>query len=136
MLRASIYIIRSRHLIWRRTLLYLLNIFKSKVRCVANKVQTRLLVEIFFFQKFFGWSHQRILCCIFRPALLCCALQMLVEILVFNNSCAKRWKMQKVRNLLQNLAKKLFFKFAPKCWSKILFPEKNRFHPFLLKKVF
>ena len=28
---------------------------------------------------------------------------------------------KKVTNLVQNLAKKLNFKFAPKCWSTVLF---------------
>ena len=31
--------------------------------------------------------------------------------------------MQKTTNLLQNLAKNLFFKFAPKCWSNVLLPD-------------
>ena len=37
-------------------------------------------------------------------------------------------KMQKVTNLLQNLAKNGFFKFAPKHWSSVLFPTLDYFH--------
>ena len=49
----------------------------------------------------------------------------------------KRW--EKARNLLQNLAKNWFFKFAPKrCWLKALFPEKTLDQQFNanLKKTF
>ena len=48
---------------------------------------------------------------------------MLVEILIFNIFYAKNLK--NARNLLQDLAKKRFFKLSPKRWSSALFPEKN-----------
>ena len=46
-------------------------------------------------------------CCIFRPAFGCCALQTLVEIVIFNVFAAKNLK--KARNLQQILAKDSFF---------------------------
>ena len=40
----------------------------------------------------------------------------------------KSWKKEeKARNLRLNLAKNVFFKFAPECGSSVLFPEKNKF---------
>ena len=39
----------------------------------------------------------------------------------------KQKKRQKVTNLVQNLAKKEFFKFAPKHWSSVLFPDLTGF---------
>ena len=60
-------------------------------------------------------------CCIFWPAFGCCALQTLVEMAFFSIYCAK--KLKKARNLQQNYAKHIFLKFAPKCWSTVLFPK-------------
>ena len=37
--------------------------------------------------------------------------------------CKIAEKRKKVTNLLQNLAKNSFFKFAPKRWSSVLFPD-------------
>ena len=49
-------------------------------------------------------------------------LQTLVEICFFNILLKKRWKREeKVRNLMQNLAKNGFFKFAPEWWASVLF---------------
>ena len=53
-------------------------------------------------------------CCIFWPAFGCCALQTLVEIVIFSIFSAKR-----ARNLQQIFAKNMFFKFTPKCWSTV-----------------
>ena len=36
-------------------------------------------------------------------------------------------KEERARKLMQYLAKIVFFKFAPECWTKVLFPEKNTF---------
>ena len=41
---------------------------------------------------------------------------------------------EKARNLFQNLAKKWVYKFLPKCWPSVFFPEKNMFS--LLKTGF
>ena len=61
--------------------------------------------------------------CIFRPAFGCCAPQLLVKIVIFCIFYAKKQKnFKKVTNLMQNLAKNGFFKFASKCWSSVLFP--------------
>ena len=65
------------------------------------------------------WQRlKKLECCIFRQ----------VEICIFNILNSKRLKKEKkARNLQQNLTKKcFFFKFAPKHWSKVLFPEKKR----------
>ena len=62
-------------------------------------------------------------CCIFQPAFGFCAPQTLVEIVIFSIYCAKKLqKRKKVLNLMQKLAKKVFFKFASKRWSSVLFP--------------
>ena len=55
--------------------------------------------------------------CIFQPAFGCCAPQTQVEIVMFSICYAKKLKKhQKETNLLQNLAKNGFLKFAPKRW--------------------
>ena len=41
--------------------------------------------------------------------------------------CKIAEKRNKVTNLLQNLAKNCFFKFAPKHWSSVLFPDLTGF---------
>ena len=58
----------------------------------------------------------------FLPAFGSCAPQSLVEILILNVFNDKKQKKEKKRNLQQNLANNCFFKFAPKCWSIVLFP--------------
>ena len=60
-------------------------------------------------------------CCIFRPAFGCCALQTLVEIVIFSFFSAK--KLKKAINFQQIFAKNMFFKFAPERWSTVLFPK-------------
>ena len=47
--------------------------------------------------------------------------------------CPKKMR-KKGTNLLQNLAKKRFFKFAPKRWSNVLFPKLQCFTTFYRQK--
>ena len=59
------------------------------------------------------------MCCIFPPVFGCCALQILVEIVIFSAFCAKKPKKQEIwRKVLQ---KTRFLKFAPERWSTVLF---------------
>ena len=60
-------------------------------------------------------------CCIFQPAYGCCALQTLVEIVIFSVFCAKNLKKQEICSKI--LQKTCLFEFAPKCWSTVLFPS-------------
>ena len=53
-------------------------------------------------------QFESIVCCTFQPAFGCCALQTLVERVIFSIFCPKRLK--KTRNLQQNFAKKRFVK--------------------------
>ena len=46
---------------------------------------------------------------------------------IFNFSVFNGKKLKKARNLHQNFAKNTFFGFAPKPWSKVLFPKKQLF---------
>ena len=48
-------------------------------------------------------------CCIFQQAFGCCAPQALFKIVLFSIFVVKAKKAQKVTNLVQNLAKKVFF---------------------------
>ena len=60
----------------------------------------------------------------YQPAFGCCAPQTLVKICFFNIFNGKKLKKgEKAKNLLQNLAKYRVFKFAPKRWSSVLFPD-------------
>ena len=67
-----------------------------------------------------------LVCCIFWPAIGCCTLQTLVKILIFNAyRCWKPKKRRKSKQIAANFCQKtFFFKFAPKPWLKVLFPEK------------
>ena len=89
-----------------------------------------------FLHQFYGkWSFRVVICilvhfwlcvcCIFWPAFGCCAPKTLVKICIFNVFGGKKLKKKEkqARNLQQNLRKKSFFKFAPKCWSSVLFPD-------------
>ena len=60
-------------------------------------------------------------CCIFQPTFGGCALQTLVEIVIFRVFNSK--KLKKARNLQQNFAKTHFFKFAPKRWLRYTTPQ-------------
>ena len=62
-----------------------------------------------------------LICCTFQPGFGCYTFQTLVEICFFNIFWSKKLKKgEKARNLIWNLAKNGFFKFAPKCWSSEL----------------
>ena len=62
-------------------------------------------------------------CCILRPAFGCCALQMLVEIVIFSIFNNKKLKKQEICSKF--LQKTRFFKFAPKRRSTVLLPKNN-----------
>ena len=64
-------------------------------------------------------------CCIFLPAFGCCALQTLVNLVIFSIFAAKNFK--KARILQQNSAKNSFFCISPKRWSAVLLPKKLAF---------
>ena len=67
--------------------------------------------------------HVEVDCCEFQPAFGCCALHTLVEICfvnIFHTKGAE--KGQKAKNEAK-FSKKLFIKFAPKCWLRVLFPD-------------
>ena len=51
-----------------------------------------------------------------------CAFQTLVEIVIFSVFNSK--KLKKARNLKQNFAKNMFFKFAQRHWLTVVFPKK------------
>ena len=72
-----------------------------------------------------GESERKSECCIFRPAFGCSALQMLVEIVIFSIFCAKNIKSKKFA--VNFCKKKVFFKFAPKRWSTVIFPKNSFF---------
>ena len=77
-----------------------------------------------------------IICCIFWRGFWCCPPQTLVEIVIFSVFCDKKIKkFKKAPNLIQKLAKKMFFKLAPKRWLKVLFPKKLLFHIFSTKML-
>ena len=76
---------------------------------------------------------------LFQSIFVCCLLYISTSVWVLHNPntgrnshfqhfVAKKLKnAKKVTNLQQNLAKNGFFKFAPKCWSSVLFPKKQLF---------
>ena len=103
-----------------------------KIQLVRNvRTMPRCQVQRDRGQSFFGFSAGgqdtkkcsktlvlTLKCCIFRPAFGCCALQTLVEIVIFSIFAAKNPK--KARNLQQIYAKNSFFKFAPERWSIVI----------------
>ena len=72
------------------------------------------------------------MCCIFWPGFGCCALQTLVELVIFSGFFVQ--KKQEICS--QILPKTHFFKFAPKRWLTVLFPKKLAFSLHQRKKVF
>ena len=69
-------------------------------------------------------------CCIFWPAFGCCAPKMLVEIFIFSVFVLKAEKNAKRNKFAAKFSKTHFFKFAPKCWLNVLFPDLTRFFLF------
>ena len=61
---------------------------------------------------------------LFGPVFGCCSLQTLVEICLLIVFQAQKLKSKKFASKFN---KNGFFKFAPKRWSKVFFPEKNTF---------
>ena len=83
-----------------------------------------------FWVDFTRWAD----CCIFQPVFGCCALQMLVKILIFNilrtkkqknaKNAKKCKKMQKNYKFAAKFRKKWGLKSCTESWSSVLFPEK------------
>ena len=77
-------------------------------------------------------------CCIFRPEFGCCAPQMLVKIVILGIFSAKKLKeCKKVTNLVQNLAKNVFFWVCTKTLVDCFIPKiSSSFLVFMDKKLF
>ena len=74
-------------------------------------------------------------CCIFRTAFGCCASQTLVTIFIFSILFKKAEKRKKVKNLLQNLAKKPFFFLSFHQNAESFIPNFNIQPAFLCKLI-
>ena len=67
-------------------------------------------------------------CCVFRKVFGWCALQMLVEICIFNGFCAKKLKKEeKAWNLAKKRVSTSVLLQIPKPWWEVLFPEIKTF---------
>ena len=88
----------------------MINIYRLDVHNVSLMIKVtfcNLKDEIDYHYHTTSIEEGCVACCIFRPAFGCCALQLLVEIVIFSVFNGKKPK--KARNLQQNFTKNMFF---------------------------
>ena len=64
---------------------------------------------------------------VFRVLYISTNVEIMVEIGIFSIFMQKSWKIAKKQQIWAKVSKKVFFKFAPKRWSKDLFPKRSFF---------
>ena len=75
------------------------------------------------------------MCCIFQPAIGCCAPKTLVEIYIFNGiNNEKQKKDKKARKFAAKFSKKFVFLSLHQSAGRMFYSQKIRFHPFSMVK--
>ena len=106
----------SKCLTWKHISIQGRAFWKSRYFTTSQQTPTKNIFSVFLSlaKKFSSWNLLP-LCCIFQPVFGCCALQIIVEIWVFNIFCAKKLKKEeKAQKSRQNWAKLFFFDLHPK----------------------
>ena len=112
-------------------LLLLYEILKKLVTCIPmeNNLSFLLIVYVRLTIPKYALDYPclcTLLCCIFRPAFGCCALQALVKLVILSAFCAKKLKNPQKFDAKSSKIKR-FFEFAPKRWSTFYSPKNELF---------